>query len=102
MFVSEEGSPRVEQMKARDELYKIRSSRKTDSLLANRSSEHQFSGKTYFYTLASSLPETLRVKVTEREEDRSGDHVLENGLSSGVPHNDHRVVMIGVTRRWWV
>ena len=38
MFVSEEGSPRVEQMKARDELYKIRSSRKTDSLLANRSS----------------------------------------------------------------
>ena len=62
MFVSEEGSPRVEQMKARDELYKIRSSRKTDSLLANRSSgspillkivsENRFSGKTYFYTIA--------------------------------------------------
>ena len=42
------------------------------------------------------LPYTLRVKVTEREEDGPGDHVLENGLASGVPHIDR--VMPDVTR----
>ena len=47
----------------REAMYKNRFSRKTDSLLANRSSgnpicytENQFSGKTYFYTLASGSP----------------------------------------------
>ena len=45
---------------------------------------------------AALIPKTFRVKVAESEEDRAGDHVLENGLSSGVPHIDR--VMTGVTR----
>ena len=52
-------------MLGRDELYKTRSSRKIDSQLEKRTlgspillkivSENRFSGKTYFYTIASSL-----------------------------------------------
>ena len=55
----------------RDELYRNRSSRKTYSQLEKRSSgspillkiisENQFSGKTYFYTIASSFLERNEV-----------------------------------------
>ena len=65
---------------SRDELYKDRSSRKTDSQKEKRSSgnhillnilvsENWFSGKTFFYTIASSAFADEIVVTVEEEED---------------------------------
>ena len=62
--------PLAPEVSARDELYKNRSSRKTDSQQEKRSSqspilliivsENQFSGKTYFYTIAPEVQKDLK------------------------------------------